>query len=183
MTLAQIMHLALRQLDEDPADVSEYDDTFKSYVNEGYRILMYEYYKPREDVDFVTDETGRFSIDRKKIIRIVELKDDQGRDVKFDLAANGTSICTELLQKELHAVAEVYAELLKNSLDEPKFPEFAHSCLADYICYRHLSAGNIAKQQKAQFYVQRFRDTARSIRPEWMGSTTQFKGLYAATSI
>ena len=35
MTLVQIMRLALRQLDEDVADLAEYRDLFVAYANQG----------------------------------------------------------------------------------------------------------------------------------------------------
>ena len=38
MTLSQIIAQALRQLGEDPQDVSEYEETFKIYANVGYDI-------------------------------------------------------------------------------------------------------------------------------------------------
>ena len=38
MTLAQIMTLALRQLDEDIQDLSEYEDVFRVYANIGHDI-------------------------------------------------------------------------------------------------------------------------------------------------
>ena len=40
MTLAEIMRLALRQLDEDPADISDFSDLFRSYANIGYKIAV-----------------------------------------------------------------------------------------------------------------------------------------------
>ena len=48
MTLGQIMRLALRQLDEDPADIAEYAELFRMWANQGYQIILGQYYKPRE---------------------------------------------------------------------------------------------------------------------------------------
>ena len=42
MTLSQIIAQALRQLGEDPQDVSEYEETFKIYANVGYDIAARE---------------------------------------------------------------------------------------------------------------------------------------------
>ena len=47
MTLAQIMKLALRQLDEDTEDVGEYEELFKVYANTGYAIAVRSYLRPR----------------------------------------------------------------------------------------------------------------------------------------
>ena len=49
MTLAEIMRLALRQLDEDPADISEFADLFRSYANLGYKLLVFKIKEKRED--------------------------------------------------------------------------------------------------------------------------------------
>jgi len=62
MTLAQIMHLALRQLDEDPADVSDHDDLMRVYANEGYQIVMRDIYRPRYEMTLETDARGEAQI-------------------------------------------------------------------------------------------------------------------------
>lgn len=181
MTLAQIMTLALRQLDEDPADISEYDDLFRMYANEGYQIVMHDLYKPREHFDFETDEHGSAEIKDRGIIRIVELKDGWGRDIWFDLSVDGTTIYTREREKMLHAVAEIEVAPIYKDTDVPEFPEWAHNCLVDYICYRHLCNGNMGKQQRGQTYLNQFYQQARRIRPQGMGSVTGFKNLYAVT--
>ena len=48
MTLANIMKLALRQLDEAAEDIAEYDELFRSYANMGYMIALRLFLKPRE---------------------------------------------------------------------------------------------------------------------------------------
>ena len=181
MTLAQIMTLALRQLDEDPADISEYDDLFRMYANEGYQIVMRDLYKPREHFDFETDEHGSAEIKGRGIIRIVELKDGWGRNIWFDLSVDGTTIYTREREKMLHAVAEIEVAPIYKDTDVPEFPEWAHNCLIDYICYRHLCNGNMGKQQRGQTYLNQFYQQARRIRPQGMGSVTGFKNLYAVT--
>lgn len=49
MTLSQIIAQALRQLDEDAEDVSEYEERFRVYANMGYDIAVREYLKPEAD--------------------------------------------------------------------------------------------------------------------------------------
>ena len=58
MTVSQIMKLALRQLDEDAEDISEYDDLFKTYLNSGYAIAVRGYLRPREMRVLLTDGEG-----------------------------------------------------------------------------------------------------------------------------
>lgn len=183
MRLAEIMQLALRQLDEDPADISEYDDLFRRYANEGYQIVMRDIYRPRERLTLTTDASGQAEMDGKNIVRVVQLTDGAGRDVWFDLAVDGKTIYTREKEKTLEAVCEMECGMLLHDSDEPAFPEWAHSALADYICYRHLSAGNMAKQSRAQFYLNTFYQTARRIRPQGTGSVTRMKNLYAVTDV
>ena len=40
MTLAEIMRLALRQLDEDAAEIAEYAELFRMWANQGYQIIQ-----------------------------------------------------------------------------------------------------------------------------------------------
>lgn len=183
MRLAEIMQLALRQLDEDPADISEYDDLFRRYADEGYQIVMRDHYKPRETMQIATDKDGKADIDGMEIIRVVSLKTQDGRDVWYNLSVDGRAIYTREKEKELSAVVEKECDMLLKNEDVPAFPEWAHSALADYICYRHLSAGNMAKQQRAQFYLNQFYQTVRRIRPQGMGSVTRFRNLYTVTDV
>lgn len=181
MKLAEIMQLALRQLDEDPADISEYDDLFRRYANEGYQIVMRDIYKPRERMTVETDARGAARIDEMGIVRIVELHGQDGREVRFDLDLDGRTIYTRAKEQTLEAIVEIECPMLEKDLDEPAFPEWAHSVLADYICYRHLSSGNLAKQSRAQFYLNAFYQNARRIRPQGMGSVTRMRNLYNVT--
>ena len=137
MTLSQLIAHALRQLDEDAEDVSEYEESFKVYANMGYDL----------------DPDGR------------------GLHIwRVDLAG-----------KTLRAVCEVAFYPMEDGDDEPQIPEYAHAALADYICYRHLSSGNLAKQSRAQFYQNSFYQTMQRIRPQGMGSVTRFEHLYEVT--
>jgi len=183
MTLAQIMHLALRQLDEDPADVSEHDDLMRAYANEGYQIVMRELYRPRYEMTLETDESGTARIAGLPISRIAALHDESGRVVAYTLSPDGTAVRTQARCAELAATVETEHPPLRCDTDEPAFPEYAHSVLADYICYRHLSCGSPAKQQRALFFQKRFWERARRIRPRGAGSVTGMTGLYAATDV
>ena len=181
MKLAEIMQLALRQLDEDPADVSDYDDLFRRYANEGYHIVMRDHYKPRKMIQIETDEHGAADISGLDIVRVIELHGKHPGGVWFDLALDGTKIFTREKNAVLDAMVETEIPMLTRDADEPQFPEWAHSCLADYICYRHLSSGSLAKQSRAEFFYQSFYQQMRALRPQGAGSVTRMKNLYSAT--
>ena len=183
MTLAEIMHLALRQLDEDPADVSDHDDVMRVYANEGYQNVMRDVYRPRYTVTLETDGSGAASLRGMKIIRIAALCDEQGRPAAYVLSPDGQSIRTNVRHAELAATVETEHPPLTQGTDEPKFPQWAHSVLADYICYRHLSGGSLVKQQRAQFFLKRFWVNARRIRPQGMGSAVRLTGLNTETDV
>jgi len=184
MTLAEIMRLALRQLDEDPADISEFADLFRSYANLGYKILVSRFFKPKETYMLSTDEKGEAYIDNMDIDYIVSLRDDYGRDVvPYHVFADGTKIETARKNAELTAVCVVTYPAMQSDTEEPRIPEYAHHALVDYICYRYLLNGNAAKQSRAMAFYQQFEQTARTIKPQGSGSITRFKNLYVASDI
>lgn len=182
MTLAQIMKLALRQLDEDPADIAEYEELFKVYANTGYQILLRSYYKPKATMQMQTDEDGAIYIDGMGIVRVASVSNEHGMDVWFDISQDGEKLLTSLQDAQ---VTVVYEEEMPD-LDlgnEPNLPAHAHPALVDYICYRHLSTGNLAKQSRAEFFRQNFYAQAQQLRPKSGSGVRQTKNLYAATSI
>lgn len=183
MTLAEMMRLALRQLDEDPADISEFADLFRNYANEGYYIAVSKHYRPREVVTLRTDENGEAHIDSLNIVRIVSLKGEYGQTVYFRPSLDGGKIETATRDTELTAVCEVAFPRMKSDMESPRIPEHAHQALVDYICYRHLMNGNAAKQSRAMAYYQQFSRAMLEIEPHAAGSTTNFRNLYSATSI
>jgi len=183
VTLSDIFNLAMQRLDEDKEDFPEYSDQFHNYVNMGYQIALREYYKPRKDFVFVTDDDGRVSLIDLGIIRIVSLRDGNFRPVRYVLEEDGEFIRTGEKEKELHAVCEVECKMLVNMTDVPVLPEYVHDALVDYICYQHLSSGNLGKQAKAQFYRQNFYEKMRAIRPQGTGSVTAYKNLYESTGL
>ncbi|MBQ7886127.1 MAG: hypothetical protein IJ313_04445 [Clostridia bacterium] len=181
MTLASIMKLALRQLDEAAEDIAEYDELFRSYANMGYMIAIRLFYKPRETFVLATDETGRAEICALPIRRVVEVKNEQGKAVCFDIAADGGAIVTDEREQTLALLCEVEREALSSDTDEPQMPQYAHAALADYICYRHLSSGNLNKQSRAEFFRQSFYQQMRALTYQGEGSVTRMKNLYAVT--
>lgn len=149
MTLSQIIAHALRQLDEDAEDVSEYEESFKVYANMGYDIAVREYLKPRRTFCVDVDEKGNAPVPGMLATRVVELRDEYGYDVGYDLDPDGRGLHVwrdDLAGKTLRAVCEVAFYPMEDGDDEPQIPEYAHAALADYICYRHLSSGNLASR-------------------------------------
>lgn len=186
MTLSQIIAQALRQLGEDPQDVSEYEETFKIYANMGYDIAVREYLKPKRMMCMPICEDGCAPVLGYIVNRVIRLTDEDGRDVAFDLAGDGRSLTVwrdDLKGKTLRALCEVSFPPMEDGEDVPQIPEFAHAALADYICYRHLSSGNLAKQSRAQFYQNSFYQEMNRIRPQGMGSVTRMRNLYEVTDV
>lgn len=181
MTLASIMKLALRQLDEAAEDIAEYDELFRSYANMGYMIALRLFLKPRETFELTTDEEGRADITALPIMRVVEVLDAQGRPVRFSLSADGTALKTGEKEAGIRALCEVEWAALEEDTDEPRLPSYAHPALADYICYRHLSSGSLAKQSRAEFFRQSFYQQMRTLTQQGAGSVTRLRNLYAVT--
>jgi len=181
MTLASIMKLAMRQLDEAAEDMSEYDELFKSYANMGYMIALRLFLKPREVLELETDETGSAVIRGLFIARVVQVRGADGRDVRFVVSGDGHTLHTGARSQAVSALCEIECPPLENGLDEPLLPEYAHPALADYICYRHLSSGNLAKQSRAEFFRESFFQQMRAMTPQGAGSVRRLKNLYAAT--
>ena len=99
MTLANIMKLALGQLDEAPEDIAEYEELFRSYANMGYMIAIRLFYKPRETFVLTTDGKGSAAFGALPIRRVVGVKNAQGETVYFQLAADGLAIETNEKEK------------------------------------------------------------------------------------
>ena len=194
MTLAGIMQLAMRQLDEDLEDISEVNDLFTSYANLGYDIAVREFLRPRETRPLRANRRGFASIEGMDIERIVRVWDEKGRECAFEVTPDGGHIrLTGAAQDEdarrrgesvaLEALCEVRYAPLMESTDEPRLPPSAQAALADYICFRHLSSGNLAKQSRARFFEDSFYRTMRAMRQDGFGSVTRPRNLYAVTDV
>lgn len=183
MTLAQMMRLALCQLDEDPADIAEYEERFRMYANDGYHILLREYLKPVDTFAVVTDTSGDIDIRDLPITDILNIKDEGGLEVYWHKTLDGLFVRTNKSDAKLHMTARVEYPALESMSDEPKLPEHGHSALVDYICYRYLSTGNLAKQSRARAFQNSFYTGARRIRSATRGAVTHMMNLYAASDI
>lgn len=110
MTLSQIIAQALFQLDEDAEDVSEYEERFRVYANMGYDIAVREYLKPRRIFYTEVDEEGNAPVPGLTVVRVIELRDENGFDVGFDLDPCGRCFHVwrdDLRGQTLRAVCEV----------------------------------------------------------------------------
>lgn len=183
MTLAEIMRLALRQLDEDPADIAEYDELFRMWANQGYQIVLQNYFKPRKTLEFSTDDDGAVDISEGNIVQIVSLRDERGMNVPYIISEDGKTLETGKKNILLSAVCEVIFPPLEKDTDVPEFPEHVHSMLVDYICYKHLLRGNAAKQSRAQAFQGEFYRQAQQLKSAGEGSVTHMKNLYTVSDV
>ena len=182
MTLAQIMELALRQLDEDISDISEFDTLFKHYANEGYTIAQRKWYHPRERIVLTTDENGTASLEGLGIVHVFLVRRGN-RGEWYSISPDGKEMHTRVEDGELEAMCEIEWPMLESETDEPLLPAHAHGALVDYICYRHLLNGNAAKQSRAQLYLMQFERAMRELPSQGADSVTSMRGLYEASSI
>lgn len=181
MTLSAIMKLALRQLDEAAEDISEFDELFRSYANMGYMIALRLFLRPREHMELKTDEKGSAEISVLPVSRVVEVRDGAGNDLPFAISADGTKIELGRGGLTVYALCEVEYPPMTSDTDEPRLPEFVQPALADYICYRHLSSGNLNKQSRAEFFRQSFYQQMRAMMHQGAYSVTGLRHLYEAT--
>lgn len=182
MTLAQIILRAIHLLDEDPQDVDEFHDLFMAFANEGYRIAVTQYVKPRQRFPIRTDKNGSATMFFADVTRVVRLEDEMGYDVWFDVSEDGMRIETRRPGENLAALCEIGYPDMERDDDVPRLPAFLHPALADYICYRYLSSGNLARQSRAQVFSANFYRAMQTVRPQGMGSVTRLQNLYAVTS-
>lgn len=186
MTLGQIMRLALRQLDEAPEDLSEYDEQFRAYANAGYQTAVSVYLRPRGMRTLRTDGHGCAVIRGMGIRRIISLEHADrrlGGQVLFRLEESGDAIRTVFPKAELTALCEVKYPDMEKDDEEPMIPRSAHAALADYICYRYLSCGSLAKQKRAQNFYAQYLQAMQRIEPDGYRSADRERNLYAATDI
>ncbi|MBP3655552.1 MAG: hypothetical protein J6K32_02535 [Clostridia bacterium] len=184
MTLAQIMKTALKMLDEPPEDMSEYDELFRLYANDGYQRAVGTYVCPREMRRLTTDANGRIDLHGTGIRRIIRLEDDALHcSVFFRPEEDGCGVSTVMPGRQLTALCVVrWPDLVQDS-DEPRLPSFAHPALADYICYRHLSSGSMVKQKRAQAFYAQYVSAMQRLSADSPRGTHRHRNLYAATAM
>ena len=112
MTLANIMKLTLKQLDEAAEDIAEYDGLFKGYANMGYMIAIRMFYRPREAFDLHTDRKGCADIRALPIERVIAVKDAAGREIGFDIDALGMSVMTGRRDAAIQVLAQTKRQIV-----------------------------------------------------------------------
>lgn len=186
MTLNMIIQQALRQLDEDPDDVSEYFELFRTYANIAYQIITRDYYKPTRHLTMSFDEEGLWRIP-PIVERVIELTDEDRQRVVFFPTTDGEAIQTSFPGryegKSIDALCEVRLPPMEIETDEPKLPFMGVQAIVDYICYRHLMNGNLAKQSRAQGYQKSFYEACNKVSPNGFGTVRNFRNLYSATNL
>lgn len=188
MILAQIYRLALRQLDEAPEDLADFRELFEEYVNEGYDIAVDDYWQPRREYSFVTDDNGCINIRDTHIHKIISVKSNT-LDVPMYAQLAPEGYCIKVFGGFIAAnhpvtvLAQVTMSRLVKDNDVPRIPESAHMALVDYICYRYKMTGNLAKQSQANAYLSSFR-AAMARMPRFGHDTVVHQShLYEATSL
>ena len=182
MVLAQIIRLALRQLDEDAAEAAQHEELFTIYANTGYQILLRRYVRPQTRLTLQTDGSGAADLNGLGAMRVLSVQNAQGREMGFTLSGDGERLLTPLCDEEVTLCVQEETPPLEPG-DEPRLPEAIHAALADYICYRHLSSGSLAKQSRAKFFLTSFYQAMQRMRPAGTGSVTARKNLYEATRL
>ncbi|MBE5798329.1 MAG: hypothetical protein E7321_00050 [Clostridiales bacterium] len=183
MNVSAILHHVMLELDEDPADINDYDQKFMMYLNMGYQLILRQHYKPRETYLSQADERGMVNLSGYDIDCVVQMQDEDGRIVHFRADAQGDGVYhTTARDEDVVVVCQVTYPPLSGELDVPRIPEHVHYALVQYICYKHLSSGNLAKQSRAQYYKQSFYEMMSMLKPVGTGSVTTYTNFYSATN-
>lgn len=183
MNVSVILKNVMLELDEDLADIADYEEKFKMYLNMGYQIILRQYYKPRETFIVHTDKQGRVDLTGFDVEQVIEMQARNGRRVQFRACSDGCGAYqTTARDEEVSVVCQVNYPALVKDEDIPNIPEHAHYALVQYVCYKHLSSGNLAKQSRAQYYRQSFYEAMSMLKPMGTGSVTTYINFYSATN-
>lgn len=186
MTFPEILDLAVYQSgsmgsDEGLADLEIDAQTLvKQYVNEAYRIIARDFYKPYKLEEITLDEDGGFdpsvlSEAMNEIIAVSATKEalangNGARAVYDPLNMDYNQLTSDFVGKPGESVWICYTflypdmELKEDTVDEPLIPEQYHALLADYATWRYMSTGNSDKQNRAQFFYARWYEETNKIK-------------------
>lgn len=183
MNVNSIFKHAMLEMDEDPADICDYEEKFRMYLNMGYQIIVRQHYKPKETYRCHADENGNISLAGYDIESVVEMTDEDGHMVRYAACPDGCGVYrTSVRSGDVDVVCQVNYPALEKGTDVPEIPEHVHYALVNYICYKHLSSGNLAKQSRAQYYRQSFYEAMGMLKPAGTGSVTTYRNFYSATN-
>lgn len=183
MTVGEILTAAMHELDEDPADLNEHRARFMLYLNTGYQTILRKYYRPRETLCMHTDEDGWLNLYGHDVEQVLSIRDHRGRHVSFTPCDDDSGdVEIGLRDADVYVLCQVNCPPLGDITDEPKLPEHAHYALVLYICWKHLQSGNLAKQSRAQVYMNGFYEVMNMLQPMGTGSVKTYTNFYAATN-
>ena len=183
MTVNEIYTQALLELDESLEDLHEYEQKFNHYLNIGYQIALRDYYKPRELMVEHTDENGIVYLPGYVDRVVAVYRKEEKIPLPFEMCPGDCFMLKTTVHGEhVKLLCEVKSGPLVKLDDVPKLPGHVHHGLVDYICYRQLSSGNLAKQSRAQIYRQNFYEAMRQCRPQ-MSSPVKYVNFYEATNL
>lgn len=183
MTFQEILDLAVYQSGSMGSDEGLYDlehdaqTILRHYVNEAYRIIARDYYKPYKLEQVTLDGNGGFdpsvlSEAMHEILAVSKTREglESGMGSRavydpLDIAYNPFS--ADYVGAPGETVWIKYTYLyndMDNTTDQPQIPEQYHALLADYATWRYMSTGNSDKQNRAQFFYGRWLDETNKIK-------------------
>ena len=199
MTYLEIMNLAVYQSgsmgsDEGFTDLEHDAQTLvRQYVNEAYKIIARDHYKPYFFEEVTLDEHGGFDPDvlSKPLNEILAVsKTKEGIE-----AGNGARAIYDPLNMAYNPFSSDYVGTpgetvwikynyiypdMEDTMDKPDLPEQYHALLADYATWRYMSTGNSDKQNRAQFFYARWYEETQKIQKFGARSyiTNRFRNLW-----
>jgi hypothetical protein len=165
----------------------------KRYVNEAYRIIARDFYKPYKLEEIALDEDGGFdpsalSEAMNEIIAVSKTKEalvngNGARAVYDPLDMAYNRLTSDSVGNPGESVWIKYTFLypdMDTDTDTPRIPEAYHALLADYATWRYMSTGNSDKQNRAQFFYARWYEETQKIQKFGARSyiTNRFRNLW-----
>ncbi len=199
MTFQEILDLAVYQSgsmgsDEGINDLENDAQTMiRQYVNEAYRIITRDYYRPYNLEEITLDENGGFNPESlsetlNEVLSVsrtrASLESGYGSRAIYDpldIAYNPLS--SNYVGSPGETVWIKYSYYFP-SLDDlnaiPQIPDAYHALLADYATWRYMSTGNQDKQARAQFFYARWLDETSKVKRygERAWDSNRFRNLW-----
>lgn len=169
MTFGQIKKRVLEQAGENAEDIAEFDALIDQYVNEGYHYAVQRGYRPRSRAVLDAREAVE-GVSAARFARALGVEDVRcgDRRVPYSLEDGMLKIAAGAVGggKEIEVVYVHDEPDLLADRDTPRLPAWVHGALADYATWRLLSNGSAGRQNRAEFYRQRYYEAFLRLRPE-----------------
>ena len=183
MKLGQLVKRVMVQSGEDLEDTEEYREIIIAYLNEGLQRMADKY--QAEASAQMQAQAGRIDVSGiEQMVRVKRIThSESGREVRWEPEAGGIIRIAGAGNDVYSVVYTTQAKRLEADTDEPELPESAHGALTDYATWRFYGNGSIARQQRGQFYYQRFLEALDRLRPFGQKGTghRNMHGLYECT--